>query len=250
MIFRQLHEADSSSYTYLLGCERTRKAALIDPVLDTLERDLQVLQELDLTLQYSIDTHMHADHLTGAVALRDRTGCQIVYPGVETPPCADIGVQEGEPLSFGDIELHPLHTPGHTSHSFCYLLDDGTHQMVFTGDTLLIEGCGRTDFQSGDPVALYRSIHEKLFTLPDETLVYPGHDYDSRFVSSIAQEKARNPRLGKGMSLEQFVELMNGMDLPYPRRIDFAVPGNAECGVCPPNVPEEYRAPCRAHEQG
>ncbi len=250
MIFRQLHEADSSSYTYLLACEQTRKAALIDPVLDTLERDLEVLARLELQLSYSIETHMHADHLTSALALRERAGCEIVYPGVETPPCADVGAREGQPLHLGEIELHPLHTPGHTSHSFCYRVDDGTHQLVFTGDTLLIEGCGRTDFQSGDPVALYRSIHDKLFTLPDETLVYPGHDYDGRFVSSIAQEKARNPRLGKGMSLEGFVELMNGMDLPYPRRIDFAVPGNAACGVCPPNVPEEFRAPCRAHEQG
>lgn len=250
MIFRQLFETDSATYTYLIGCPHTGQAALIDPVLDTLDRDLAVLDDLGLELRYSIDTHMHADHLTSARVLRARTGCQVAYPGVETPECADVAVQEGEPLQVGEVAIHPLFTPGHTSHSFCYLVDNGTQKMVFTGDTLLIEGCGRTDFQSGDAKALYRSIHDKLFSLPNETLVYPGHDYDGRFVSSIAQEKARNPRLGGGKTLEEFVAIMEGMDLPYPRKIDFAVPGNALCGECPPDVPEEYRQPCRAHEQG
>lgn len=250
MIFRQLFEPDSATYTYLLGCEATRQAVLIDPVLDTVERDQAVLDGLGLMLRYTVDTHMHADHLTAALVLRQRTGALIAYPGVDTPECADIGLQEGTPLNIGEIQLMPLFTPGHTSHSFCYLVDNGTQKMVFTGDTLLIDGCGRTDFQSGDARTLYRSIHDKLFTLPDETLVYPGHDYDGRFVSSIAQERLRNPRLGGGKSMEEFVAIMEAMDLPYPRKIDFAVPGNAACGVCPPNVPEEYRQPCQAHEQG
>ena len=130
------------------------------------------------------------------------------------------------------------------------MTDAGVHTLLFSGDTLLIDGCGRTDFQSGDPVALYRSIHDKLFVLPDETLVYPGHDYDGRFVSSIAQEKARNLRLGGGKSLEQFVAIMNGLDLPNPRKMAFAVPGNQLCGQCPPNVPDELRAPCAFGDQG
>jgi glyoxylase-like metal-dependent hydrolase (beta-lactamase superfamily II) len=250
MIFKQLFEPDSSTYTYLLACPDTRQAVLVDPVLDTVERDLEVLQQLDLNLAFTLDTHHHADHLTSARVLRERTGCKVAYPAVEKPECADIGVKEGTPFKVGSVELQPLFTPGHTSHHHAYLYDNGTQQMVFTGDALLIEACGRTDFQSGDAATLYRSIHDKLFSLPDETLVYPGHDYDGRYVSSIAQEKVRNPRLGGGNSEVDFIAIMDGLDLPYPRKIDFAVPGNEACGKCPPNVPEEYRAPCDAHEQG
>jgi len=250
MIFRQLIEADSSTYTYLLGCAETRQAVLIDPVLDTVNRDLEILQQLRLKLMYTLDTHFHADHLTGARLLRERTGCKVIFPEVEKPECADHGVKEGTLFRVGSIVLEPLFTPGHTSHHHAYLLDDDTRKMVFTGDALLIDGCGRTDFQSGDAAILYRSIHDKLFSLPDETLVYPGHDYDGRFVSCIAQEKARNPRLGGGKSLEEFIAIMDGLDLPYPRKIDFAVPGNEECGKCPENVPEQYRRPCDSYEQG
>lgn len=250
MIFKQLFEADSSTYTYLLACAETRQALLIDPVLDTVERDLTVLQQLDLKLMYTLDTHHHADHLTGARVLRERTGCQVVFPDIEKPDCADIGISEGTPFKMGSIELTPLFTPGHTSHHHAYLLDNGTQNMLFSGDALLIEACGRTDFQSGDAATLYKSIQDKLFSLPDETLVYPGHDYEGRFISSIAQEKVRNPRLNDNKSLEDFVAIMDGLDLPYPRKIDFAVPGNEMCGQCPPNVPEEYRGPCKLHEQG
>lgn len=250
MIFRQLIETDSSTFTYLLACPDTRQAILIDPVLDTVKRDLEVLEELDLKLIYSLDTHLHADHLTSARVLRERTGCQVAFPEIEMPECADIGVKEGVPIRCGSVELKPLFTPGHTSHHHAYMLDDGTHRMVFTGDALLIDACGRTDFQSGDSATLYQSIHDKLFSLPDETLVYPAHDYDGRFISSIAQEKTRNPRLGGGKTLEEFVAIMDGLDLPYPRKIDFAVPGNALCGQCPENVPEQYRGPCDTHEQG
>jgi sulfur dioxygenase len=165
-------------------------------------------------------------------------------------PCRDIGVREGEPFRVGSVELHPLFTPGHTDAHHAYLVDNATAKMLFSGDALLIDACGRTDFQSGDATALYHSIHDKFFTLPDETLVYPCHDYDGRFVSSVAQEKARNPRLGGGKSLQEFVAIMNGLDLPYPKKIDFAVPGNRECGVCPPNVPEQFRAPCERFDQG
>ncbi len=250
MIFKQLLEADSSTYTYLIGCPETGQAILVDPVIDTVERDLQIIKDLGLTLFATLETHVHADHLTGARRLKQRSECQIAYPKMLALPCADIGVQEGEPFKVGSIALHPLFTPGHTDHHHAYLIDTPVHKLLFTGDALLIEGCGRTDFQSGDAGALYNSIHNKLFSLPDETLVYPGHDYEQRFVSCIAQEKARNPRLGGGRSKDAFVELMDGLDLPYPRKIDFAVPGNEACGECPENIPEQFRGPCAASDQG
>jgi len=250
MIFRQLLEADSSTYTYLIGCRQTGEAVLIDPVIDTVERDLQLVKDLGLTLTATLETHVHADHLTGARRLKARSGCRIAVPKMLGLPCADIGVQEGEPFTVGTVELQPLFTPGHTDHHHAYLLDGPVQKLVFTGDALLIEACGRTDFQSGDAATLYNSIHNKLFALPDETLVYPGHDYEQRCVSSIAQEKARNPRLGGGRGKDDFVALMNGLDLPYPRKIDFAVPGNEACGECPADVPEQFRGPCAASDQG
>ena len=250
MIFRQLFEPVSSTYTYLLACEETGTAALIDPVVDTTARDLDVLKNLNLTLSFTIDTHIHADHLTGAVKLKALAESKIIYPAICGLPCMDIGAKEGEVIRIGNIELHPLFTPGHTDHHFAYLIDNGTQQMVFTGDALLIEACGRTDFQSGDAATLYKSIHDKLFSLPGETLVYPGHDYEGRQISTIQQEKQRNPRLGNDKPLDEFVEIMNTMNLPYPKKIDFAVPGNEDCGVCPDNVPEELRAPCDIHDQG
>ena len=250
MIFRQLFEPTSCTYTYLLACEETGVAALIDTVVDTTVRDLDVLEELDLKLHYTIDTHIHADHLTGAVKLKALTQSKIIYPGICNLPCMDLGAKEGEAIRIGNIELNPLFTPGHTDHHFAYLIDNGTQQMVFTGDALLIEACGRTDFQSGDAATLYKSIHEKLFSLPGETLVYPGHDYENRQISTIQQEKQRNPRLGNDKPLEEFVSIMDSLDLPYPKKIDFAVPGNEDCGVCPDNVPEELRAPCEINDQG
>jgi sulfur dioxygenase len=250
MIFRQLFEPDSSTYTYLLSCPDTGKTALIDPVLDSAHRDAAVLQEMGLTLNFTIDTHIHADHLTGARRLKELTGSRMVFPAIDKLPCADIGIREGEAFRIGSIELWPLFTPGHTDHHHAYLIDNGTHKLLFSGDALLIDACGRTDFQSGDAATLYHSIHEKFFTLPDETLVYPCHDYEGRRVSSIGQEKAHNPRLGKEKTLQQFIGIMENMDLPYPRKIDFAVPGNEHCGECPDNVPEQYRMPCERQDQG
>lgn len=250
MLFKQLIETDSSTYTYLVACEETRKAILIDPVLDTVERDMQVVKDLGLELFATLETHVHADHLTGAKRLKQRTGCSIACPAMLELPCADIGVKEGEAFKVGTLELQPLFTPGHTDHHHAYLIDTPIQKMLFTGDALLIDGCGRTDFQSGNAGDLYNSIHNKFFSLPDTTLVYPAHDYEGRFVSSIAQEKARNPRLGQGRSKEDFVALMDGLDLPYPRKIDFAVPGNEACGECPADVPDEFRGPCVASDQG
>lgn len=243
MIFRQLFEKDSCTYSYLLGCEETGQAVIIDPVIDTVERDLQVINELGLQLAYTLETHIHADHLTGARKLRALCGSKIVVPEMDGLSCADMGVSEGTGFKVGNVRLNPLFTPGHTSTHHAYTFESDIQTLLFSGDALLIEACGRTDFQSGDPVALFRSISEKFFTLPDETLVYPGHDYEQRQITTIGQEKMRNPRLS-GKSEQEFVDIMNGLELPYPRKIDFAVPGNTACGQCPDNVPEEYRGPC------
>ncbi len=241
MIFRQLFEPVSSTYTYLLGDEQTGQAILIDPVISTMDRDLAELHRLGLSLAYTLDTHIHADHITAALELKQRTGSRIAAPAFDRLACADVGIQEGTPFELAGISLQPLHTPGHTDGHFSYLLGD----RVFTGDALLIEGCGRTDFQNGNADSLYRSVTEKLFALPDETLVYPAHDYKERFVSSIAQEKLRNPRLGKCKTLEEFREIMANLNLPYPTFIDHAVPGNRGCGVCPADLPDNLIQYCQ-----
>ena len=241
MIFRQLFEPLSSTYTYLLGCAETGQAILIDPVIVAVERDLAELAKLGLTLAFTVETHIHADHITAALELKKRTGSRIAAPACERLPCTDLGIEEGRPLQLGDIALQPLHTPGHTAGHFSYLAGD----RVFTGDALLIDGCGRTDFQDGDADALYKSVREKLFALADEVLVYPAHDYQGRRVSSIAQERQRNPRLGGERTVEEFRTLMAELKLPYPDFIDYAVPGNRLCGVCPGNLPDELEQYCR-----
>lgn len=228
MIFRQLFEPESSGYTYLLGCGETLLAMLIDPVLATAERDLAELTRHGLTLSWTVETHIHADHVTGACRLRAATGCRIAAtPGTEG---ADAIVAEGVPIEAGSIRLHPLATPGHTDDHHCYHVEAAGTGRVFTGDTLLIDGCGRTDFQGGDAATLYRSVHDKIFSLPDDTLIYPGHDYQQRRVSSVGQERARNPRLGGGRSVEEFAAIMAGLELPAPKQIHLAVPANRLCG--------------------
>lgn len=240
MIFRQLFEPISSTYTYLLGCEETGQAILIDPVLPAWQRDLEAINDLGLKLAYTVDTHIHADHITSARRLKEEVGSRIAGPALDGLPCTDVGIEEGRPFAVGGLRFQPLHTPGHTDNHFAYLLNG----RVFTGDALLIDGCGRTDFQNGDATMLYRSVTEKLFTLPGETLVYPAHDYNLRFVSSIAQERARNPRLGGDKTLEQFRKIMQELKLAYPQFIDHAVPGNRQCGVCPPDVPTHLKEYC------
>jgi glyoxylase-like metal-dependent hydrolase (beta-lactamase superfamily II) len=230
MIFRQLFEPTASAYTYLIGCGDTREAILIDPVLETVGRDLQLLGELGLTLKYTIETHIHADHVTGAARLREATGCGCAVPAESGADQVDVAVREGNPIGVGGLRLQPLYTPGHTDDHHAYLLESADGVRVFTGDALMIDGCGRTDFQNGDPATLYRSVHDKLFALPDDTLVYPAHDYQGRRVSSIGQEKARNPRLGGGKTLDEFVAIMAGLNLPRPKMMDVAVPANRECG--------------------
>lgn len=242
MIFRQLFEPISSTYTYLLGCPTTAQAILIDPVLPTWERDLAAVQALGLKLAYTLDTHIHADHITAANKLKQVAGSQIAGPALDRLPCTDVPMMEGSRLQVGCIVVDPLHTPGHTDNHFSYRVDD----RVFTGDALLIDGCGRTDFQSGDTETLYRTITQKLFTLPPDTLVFPAHDYQGRRVSSIEQEKTRNPQIGGQKSLEEFAKSMQAIKLAYPKFIDYAVSGNRACGICPSDVPDHLQQYCEA----
>lgn len=241
MIFKQLFEPVSSTYTYLVGCEQTGQAILIDPVVSVMDRDLAILNELGLKLAYTLDTHIHADHITAALELKRKVGSKIAAPAFDRLPCTDNAIEEGKPFVVGTVRIDPLHTPGHTDGHFSYHLGE----RVFTGDALLIDGCGRTDFQNGDAPTLYKSVKEKLFRLPEDTLVYPGHDYQNRRVSSIGQEKNRNPRLNEQKTLQEFIEIMRNLNLPYPKFIDYAVPGNRLCGVCPSHLPEELEIYCQ-----
>lgn len=240
MIFKQLFEEISSTYTYLIGCETDGTAVLIDPVLPTWERDLTVINELGLRLTMTVETHVHADHVTSALLLKREVGSQIAGPALDGLPCTDVGLENGVPFRVGETSIWPIHTPGHTDNHMAYRLDD----RVLTGDALLIDGCGRTDFQNGDAGALYDSVTNKLFVLPGETLVYPAHDYKGRYVSSVAQERKRNPRLGDGKNLEEFVEIMANLNLPYPKFIDYAVPANRTCGQCPSDLPAHLKEYC------
>ena len=226
MIFRQFEEPQSNTYTYLVGCETTRECALIDPVASEVSTYLEAIADLGLILMYSMDTHVHADHVTAASRLRDATGCSSVLHESAGVECADIPVTDGDRILVGQYEVEVLHTPGHTDACISLRVGD----RIFTGDALLIDGCGRTDFQAGDPARLYDSIHSKIFSLPEETLVYPGHDYHGRRVSSVGEQKVRNQRLGGNRSKAEFVALMNNLDLPYPKQIDAALPANLACG--------------------
>lgn len=225
MTLRQLFDHDTFTFTYLLWDEASRAAVLIDPVAGRVERDLKLIDELGLTLTHTLDTHVHADHVTGAGALRERTGCKTVASRLGAE-CADLRVSEGDSVPLGDRLIHVIETPGHTDDSVSYRIDDD----VFTGDALLIRGCGRTDFQNGDAGQLYATITEKLFGLPDETRVWPGHDYQGLSVSSIGEEKQQNPRLS-GKSEAEFRDIMENLNLPRPRHLDRAVPANRECGL-------------------
>jgi sulfur dioxygenase len=226
MIFRQLFEPDTCTYSYLIGCEFTQKAVLIDPVASEVDSYVALLNELGLTLIYTMETHVHADHITGAGLLRDRLGSKGIVHRDAGAMCADLLVTDGVPLQVGEIEMLVLHTPGHTSGCVSYVVGD----RIFSGDALFINGCGRTDFQQGDAGMLYDSITQKLFTLPPDTLLYPGHDYNGKTVSTIKQEIATNTRLGGGKTRNEFIEIMANLNLPYPKYIDEALPANQACG--------------------
>jgi glyoxylase-like metal-dependent hydrolase (beta-lactamase superfamily II) len=225
MMFKQLFDTTSSTYTYLLAAD-SGEAILIDPVYEQVERDLALLREHNLKLAWVLDTHVHADHVTGSNALKAATGAQSAVGDGCNASGFDHQLHDGDELRFGNEVVRVIATPGHTSGSISYVWRD----RVFSGDALLIGGCGRTDFQAGDANTLFHSITDKLFALVDETLVYPGHDYNGRRVSSIGEEKALNPRLA-GKSKEEFVAIMDGLNLPMPRLINIAVPANLVGGT-------------------
>jgi sulfur dioxygenase len=226
MIFRQLFDSASGTYTYVIASRRGGEALIIDPVLEKVERYLQLVHELDLRLVKAVDTHLHADHITGLGALRDRTHCVTVMGEQTRADVVSMRVTEGDRVAIEGVSLDVLYTPGHTDDSYSYLLND----RVFTGDTLLIRGTGRTDFQNGSAFEQYDSIFNKLLKLPDETLIYPAHDYKGETVSSIGEEKLFNPRL-QVKSVDEYVDLMNNLKLPNPKMMDVAVPANLHVGL-------------------
>ena len=226
MIFRQLFDSVSSTYTYLIASRRGGEALIIDPVLEKVDRYLQLVRELDLRLVKAVDTHLHADHITGLGALRDRTHCITVMGEQTHADVVSMRVSEGDRVQIEGVSLQALYTPGHTDDSYSYLMGD----RVFTGDTLLIRGTGRTDFQNGNPHAQYDSIFNKLLKLPEDTLVYPAHDYKGDMVSTIGEEKRFNPRLSV-KSVDEYVDLMNNLKLPNPKMMDIAVPANMQVGL-------------------
>ena len=226
MIFRQLFESVSSTYTYLIGSRPGGEALIIDPVIDKLDHYLRLLHELDLRLVKAVDTHVHADHISALGALRDRTKCVTVMGRQSGVDLVGMRIEDGDRIEIEDIAIDVLYTPGHTDDSYCLRMAD----RVFTGDTLLIRGTGRTDFQNGDARAAYDSLFTKLLTLPDETLVYPGHDYKGDTVSTIGEERRFNPRL-QVKSAAEYVALMAGLHLPNPKQMDVAVPANLHLGL-------------------
>jgi glyoxylase-like metal-dependent hydrolase (beta-lactamase superfamily II)/rhodanese-related sulfurtransferase len=226
MIFRQLFDSASSTYTYLIASRRGGEALIIDPVIERVDRYLQLVRELDLKLVKAVDTHLHADHLSGLGALRDRTRCITVMGEQSQADVVSMRVAEGDHIDIEGLRLDVLYTPGHTDDSYSFLFDD----RVFTGDTLLIHGTGRTDFQNGDARAQYDSIFNKLLMLANDTLVYPAHDYKGDTVSTIGEEKLFNPRL-RVKSVDEYVDRMNSLRLPNPRMMDVAVPANRRIGL-------------------
>jgi glyoxylase-like metal-dependent hydrolase (beta-lactamase superfamily II)/rhodanese-related sulfurtransferase len=227
LLCRQLFDRDSFTYTYLLVDTATHEGALIDPVLEQFERDLQYVEELGIELLYVLETHAHADHITSAGLLRQKTGAKIAFSKDAGIEAIDLALEDEDELRLGNYTIKALATPGHTSGCMSYHIDD----KVFTGDTLLIRGCGRTDFQQGDSRQLYNNVNNKLFTLPDDTIVYPAHDYKGRTSSSIGEEKRWNPRLGGDRSAKDFIGIMDNLNLDMPKKINEAVPANVAVGV-------------------
>ncbi|WP_028008915.1 MBL fold metallo-hydrolase [Solimonas flava] len=229
MLFRQFFDPLSSTYTYLLASAPGREALIVDPVKEQVPQYLQAVEQLGLRLVRAIDTHTHADHITGLGDLRDASGCVTVMGAQTRAECVSQRVGDGEVLEVDGLRLQALYTPGHTDDSFSFVLEPGRPRAVFTGDVLLIRGTGRTDFQNGDPQRSWDSIVNRLFRLPDETLVYPAHDYKGWTVSSIGEEKRYNPRIA-GRGEADYVALMRGLKLASPKLMDIAVPANLACG--------------------
>jgi len=234
MIFRQLFHAETGTYTYLLGCEQTREAILIDPVVDSVDIYLQLLRELDLDLVTAVDTHVHADHVTALGALREQTGCISMMGEPARASCISQSFSDGDMIKFGKLSLKAIYTPGHTDDSYSFLLSVAADKSIgedyiFTGDTLLIRGTGRTDFQNGSASDQYYSLFNSLLTLPDKTRVYPAHDYKGWTTSTIGEERKYNSRL-QVADEKAYVDLMSNLKLPNPKWMDVAVPANLACG--------------------
>lgn len=239
MILRQLFDRATWTYTYLIADEDTREAVIIDPVVERIDREMQLLDELNLKLLYTIDTHVHADHVTASGELRERTAARSIVSARNEVPSVDIQVDAGDVIEFGKHKLEVLATPGHTGGCVSFVLRDGDNTMAFTGDALFIRGCGRTDFQAGDSRALYHSVRGQLFSLPEDTVIYPGHDYRGHTKSSVAEERKHNPRLKDGVTEDEFVSIMANLKLANPKLMDVAVPANLAGGTGAKAAPGE-----------
>jgi glyoxylase-like metal-dependent hydrolase (beta-lactamase superfamily II) len=226
MLFKQFFEPDTSTFTYLLACERTKQAVLIDTVESEVPIYLKELEAQGLKLVYTLETHVHADHVTAADTLRQKLGSKSVVHRDAGAMCGDLLVTDGVHIIVGTIDLEVRYTPGHTNGCISFFAGD----RIFTGDSLLIGGCGRTDFQQGDSGQLFDSIHTQIFSLPDEVIVYPGHDYNGNTQSTVGEERKNNKRLGGGKSREEFIQIMSELKLAYPKYIDVALPANQACG--------------------
>ena len=229
MIFRQLFDESTWTYTYLIADESTGEAVLIDPVLEKVPLYRKLLRELSLQIIYAIDTHVHADHITALGALREEYGCLTVHGEGSEAACVSKFVADREILKVGKLELEAISTPGHTSDSYCFVLKTDGPAFLFSGDTLLIRGTGRTDFQNGDAALQFDSLKEKILTLPNDTILYPGHDYQGMTQSTIGEEKLHNPRL-QVADKKAYIKMMRELDLPNPKFMDVAVPANLKCG--------------------
>ena len=228
MIFRQLFDAQSSTFTYLLGCEESHQAVLIDPVFEQSRRDAALVSELGLRLAWTLETHIHADHVTGAWLLKERLGSSIAAGASTGAEGVDRSLEDGDDIAFGTLRLRTMATPGHTSGCVTYVLNDGT--CAFTGDCLLVRGTGRTDFQGGDAARMYHSVRERIFALPDSCLLYPAHDYRGLTCTSVGEERRFNPRLGDTVAQADFCGHMANLKLAHPKQMDVAVPANLRCG--------------------
>lgn len=227
LIFHQLFESETSTYTYILADSETREAVIIDPVIEMIERDLKLLEELELKLKFVLDTHVHADHITGSGEIRQRTGAMIGVSAAYDLACPDLHLEDNQEIQFGRFTITAFHTPGHTSGCMSFKLEN----FIFSGDALLVRGCGRTDFQGGSSEKLFQSVRDRIFSLPDETVVYPAHDYKGFTKTSVGLEKKLNPRLNLKVSCPEFIRIMANLNLAQPKKIDMAVPANFLCGL-------------------
>ena len=227
MFIRQLFDRETSTYTYLIADEVSNEAAIIDPVKEQLDRDILLIEQLGFNLKYTLETHVHADHITSSGQMRDKFGSKVVLHENSGAKCADMLLKDGDELTLGDIVIKAIHTPGHTNADLSFLVED----YIFTGDALLVRDCGRTDFQAGSSSTLYNSINDKIFSLDEKTTIYPGHDYYGFTASTVKEEKLFNNRLGNGKTEDEFVEIMANLDLALPKKIKESVPGNTNCGL-------------------